>query len=114
MSEPLNQVPPETPEPVQAPAQPQISTSPSGFAIASFVLGIISFATCGPCAGIPALVIGLIELGKIRNLTSSAEGKPFALTGAILGAINSAFFLLIIFVYLAFILIAILTGGFGH
>ncbi len=99
-------VPPVTPRP-----QP---LSPSGYAITAFVLGILSFVTCGPCAGIPAFIIGMVELRSIKNRTSSVEGRPFALAGAILGGISSALAILIIMFYFVFILIAILAhGSFG-
>jgi hypothetical protein len=83
--------------------------TPSGLAITAFVLGILSFVTCGPCFGIPALVIGLIELQKIKNRTASAEGHAFALTGTILGTISTAFAILIIMFYIAMLLIVILV-----
>jgi len=81
------------------------SSSPGGYAIASFVLGILSFLTCGPCAGIPAFIFGMIELRNIRNRLSPPEGKPFALAGAILGAINSALIIAGVLFYLLFVLL---------
>ncbi len=63
--------PPPPPIPPYANAS---AFTPSGLSITAFVLGILSFVTCGPCFGIPAIVIGLIELQKIKNRTASAEG----------------------------------------
>lgn len=88
--------------------------TPSGLSIAAFVLGILSFVTCGPCFGIPAIVIGLIELKNIRNLSSSAEGRPFALTGAILGGISSVLAVLIIVFYIIMMAIVIFAGAMGE
>ena len=100
----------ETPPPVPpAPAQ-GMSFAPSGFAITAFVLGILSFVTCGPCLGIPALVFGLIELQKISNRTSSVEGRPFALAGVILGGISCALAVLVILIYVGIIFFAIMSG----
>lgn len=93
------------------PQHTQPSVSPSGYAIAAFVLGILSFVTCGPCAGIPALILGLVELRHIKNQASPIEGKPFALAGAILGGISSAFLIIVILFYVGVILIALLAQG---
>lgn len=89
--------------------------TPSGLSIAAFVLGILSFVGCGPCFGIPALVIGLIELQNIKNHSSSSEGRAFALTGAILGGISLALALLFVLVYAIIIFVVILaeTAGSG-
>ena len=85
--------------------------SPSGLSIAAFVLGILSFVGCGPCFGMPALVIGLIELKNIREHGSPSEGRAFALTGAILGGISVGLGVLIAAVYIIVIVIAIVTGA---
>ncbi len=98
--------PPPPPIPPYANAS---AFTPSGLSITAFVLGILSFVTCGPCFGIPALVIGVIELQKIKNRTASAEGHAFALTGTILGSISAAFAILLIMFYIAVILIVILV-----
>jgi len=97
--------------PVQA--RPQ-SAAPSGYAIAAFVLGILSFVTCGPCAGLPAFIIGMIELRQIKDRTSPAEGKGFALAGTIMGGISTALAILVILFYIGIVLLAILAhGAFG-
>jgi hypothetical protein len=85
-------------------------SSPGGYAIASFILGILSFVTCGPFAGIPAFIFGMIELRNIRNHVAPPEGRPFALAGAILGGINSAFVILAVLLYLLFILLMFIMG----
>lgn len=103
--------------PEQQPLQQNIqcpSTSPGGYAIAAFVLGIVSFFTCGPCIGIPALIIGLVELQRIRQRTSPVEGKPFALTGAILGGVNTVFWSLFLCFYIVMIVIMIIAGAFAE
>lgn len=98
---------------VEMPPRQARSSSPGGYAIAAFVLGIVSFVTCGPCAGIPALIFGLIELRNIRNHTAPVEGKPFALAGAILGGINSAVVIFVIIFYLIFIILTFLIAPWG-
>lgn len=98
------------PEPVP-PLQPQ-SAAPSGYAVAAFVLGILSFVTCGPCAGLPAFILGLVELRSIKDRESPAEGKPFALAGAILGGVNAALAVLVILFYVVAIILLILAQDF--
>ena len=62
-------------------------------------MGILSFMMCGPCIGIPALIVGLIELRNIRDRRSPDEGKPFAMAGAILGAANTGIAILVVLFY---------------
>ena len=100
----------ESPQSIPPPVPPQSApppvthppASPSAYAIAAFVLGIVSFAMC--CAGIPALVLGLIEMRNIRNGISPTEGKPFALIGAILGGVSTVLMFVMGFLYLGFFL----------
>ena len=69
---------------------------------------------CGPCFGPPALVIGLVELQKIKNHVSSREGRAFALAGAILGGVSLALVILFVGFYVVMIVIMILaevSGG---
>ncbi len=70
---------------VSVPAYPDKA---SGMAIAALVLGILGFCCCGIFAGIPALVLGFIENGKIKRLESSPKGKGFAVAGIILGILS--------------------------
>jgi len=97
----------QPPQPVTQPSP----SSPSASAIVAFVFGILAFITCGPCTGIPALIIGLIELRKIRNNLSNVEGRPFALVGAILGGINAALVFFAVLVYVIIIVFAIAMPG---
>ena len=99
-----------SPQPAPAAFQP-LPSSPSTSAIIAFVFGILAFITCGPCTGIPALILGLIELRNIRNGMSSVEGKPFALVGAILGGINVALIFVAILIYIVIIMFAIAVPG---
>ena len=75
------------------------------------MLGILSFVLCGPCTGIPALIVGLIELKNIKEKMSSEEGKAFALTGAILGGANLALAIMAILLYVVMILFFFAAGG---
>lgn len=60
----------------------------SGMAITALVLGILSFCCCGMFAGIPALIVGFIENGKINRGQSSPKGKWMAVVGIIMGIIS--------------------------
>jgi hypothetical protein len=71
----------------------------SAHSIAAFILGILSFGCYGPSFGIPAIVIGLIKLQHIRQRPSSAGGRAFALSGAILGGTGLALSLLFFIVH---------------
>lgn len=74
----------------EAGAQPGVPypDKASGMAVAALVLGILSFCCCGFIAGIPALILGFMENGKIGRGESSSKGKWMALVGMILGAIS--------------------------
>ena len=113
-SEPPPPLPPITPPLAPPPVYDARAYSPSGLSIAAFVLGLLSFVGCGPCFGLPALVVGLMELQNIKNNISSREGRAFALTGAILGGISIALLILVVGFYVVLIVFFILievSGG---
>ena len=60
----------------------------SGMAITALIFGILSFCCCGFIAGIPALVLGFMENGKINRGASSAKGKWMAIVAIVLGIIS--------------------------
>lgn len=76
----------------------------SGMAIASLVLSLLGIL-CGITA-IIGIVLGVLELGKIKRGESSAKGKGLATAGIIIGAIVLALGVI-------FTLISIATGGFS-
>jgi hypothetical protein len=70
-------------------APPPLPEKASGMAIAALVLGILGLPCCCGClTGVPALIVGFIENGKINRGESSSKGKGFAITGIILGLIS--------------------------
>jgi hypothetical protein len=75
----------------------------SGMAVTALVLGILSPFCCGLLSGIPALIIGWIERGKIQRGESSIKGNGFALAGIILGAIGIFFSLVWMVIYIMLI-----------
>ena len=82
--------PPIPPDP-QGPVTPQEG---NGQAIASMVLGILSFVFCGPFFSVPAVILGHMCLGKVRNGVMSQDARGFAMAGTILGWINLGLFIL--------------------
>jgi len=86
----------------------------NGLAIASMVLGIVSFVLCGPFCSVPAVILGHISLGKIRRGVMSQDAKGFAMAGTLLGWINLALAAVGLFFVLLWVGLAILAGGAGH
>ena len=60
----------------------------SGMAIASLVLGILSFLLW-ILAGIPAIILGIISLVNISNSRGTLSGKGMAVSGIVLGGFTS-------------------------
>lgn len=59
-----------------------VTTSTSGKAVASLVLGILSLL-CNVLAGLPALILGLVALGEINRSRGRVGGWGLALGGVI-------------------------------
>ncbi|MBN1864442.1 MAG: DUF4190 domain-containing protein, partial [Victivallales bacterium] len=57
------------------------------FAKASLALGILSLFCLGAFAGIPAVILGILSLGRISRL--NLAGKGLAITGTVLGSLSS-------------------------
>ncbi len=60
----------------------------SGLAIASLVLGILGFTCFSILTGIPALILGIISLGKINKSSGAVTGKGMAIAGIVLGSLS--------------------------
>jgi len=82
-----------TSTPTQAPA---LGVKTSGLAIAALVLGILSFFTCGITA-IPAIILGIVGLVKIRKSGGRLKGNGFAIAGIAVPAASLALGLLLLF-----------------
>ncbi|MEX0641232.1 MAG: DUF1559 domain-containing protein [Pirellulales bacterium] len=65
-----------------------VAPQTSGMAITSLVLGIGSFL-CWIFTGIPAIILGIIALGKINRSAGQLTGSGMAITGITTGAISS-------------------------
>lgn len=79
-------VPPPLPPSARAPTDnPQ-----SSLAVASLVLSLLGVLCFWGITAIPAIICGHMALGRIRRSGGTLEGYPMALTGLILGYIESA------------------------
>jgi Domain of unknown function (DUF4190)/GYF domain 2 len=77
-----------------APAKP---AQQKGLAIASFVLGVVSFALCtGILTGIPAIICGHVAKNRTRQAPEQYGGAGFASAGLILGYLSVIYTILII------------------
>ena len=80
------------------------------------ILGIVSIPGTCLCyvGGVPmslaAIILGSIALVQIKNDPENNTGKPFALTGVIIGAVYLLFCIVIFLIYGA----AILAGALGN
>jgi len=102
------------PQPMQSGWQPPpppayAKTKKQGLAIASMILGIISFPLVfccytGTVTSPIAIVLGIISLVQIKNDPDENGGKPFAIVGIVLGGLYLAVVALFVLIYgLAFL-----------
>ncbi len=61
------------------PVSPGSQQSQKG--LISFILAIVAFICCGPFAGIPAAILGWMELDAIKSGRASADNKWMAMVG---------------------------------
>jgi hypothetical protein len=108
---PPPQQPAMTPPPPPPSSAPQTGGSASGMAITALVIGIASFFICWFIGGIAAWIIGKIEVNKIERGESPEAGKSMAKIGMWLGIINVIISILGIIIYIAIIVIALLTSS---
>jgi prepilin-type processing-associated H-X9-DG protein len=76
-----------------------VAAQSSGLAVASLILGILSLLCFGPFFGIPAIILGLFALSKVKKGTGS--GKGMAIAGISTGSVG---------IVLVIVQIAILAG----
>jgi hypothetical protein len=74
-----------------------VQSAPSGMAKTSLILGIcaiIPFA--GWALGLAAIILGIIDLVKVKNNESSPAGKKFDILGIVFGVVFPWIFSMII------------------
>ena len=76
------------------------STDENGLAIASLILGVISFTGFGPITGIPAIITGAMGMKNPHN-------KGMAVAGLVLGIVSTAFAVL----FLMFLVLIFVVAG---
>lgn len=93
---PMN--PPVWQPPPPPPYRSAFAKPSQGLALASMITGIagIMLGSCfGPLPAIAALIMGTVALVQIKNTPDKVGGKPFAVAGVIIGALNLLFYLLL-------------------
>lgn len=71
------------------------------------ILAIVALICCGPFTGVPAAILGWMELDSIKNGRSPADGKAMAMVG-LWGGIASS--LIHIFGYVLWVLMGMLSA----
>ncbi len=79
---------PESEAYLEPPLYENIPPRTSGQAIASLVLGVLSFF-CTFFTGLPAVILGAMSLSGIGNSKGRLEGKGLAIAGIVTGSIGS-------------------------
>lgn len=80
----------------------------NSLAIASLVCGILSFICLGPLLGIPAIIMGFMQLSRIKSDPAGYGGKGLAIGGMVAGGLN----LLLVILYILFLVIVGFSGNF--
>jgi len=65
-----------------------VQSGPSGLAKGSLICGICSIIPfAGWASGLAAIILGIVDLVKIKNNESSPAGKKFDIAGIVLGVV---------------------------
>jgi hypothetical protein len=103
--------------PVATPIAPPPSPMPpaaGGRAVAALVLGILSLLCMGFLTGIPAIILGHMELAAIKAGKAAAAGESAAKVGYILGIIGTAFTCLTMLLFVILLALGISLGSVGE
>ena len=109
MEEKTPEAPVSVPEPpVSVPEPPEDTPSrpekASGMALASLILSLLGFFCT--LTAVVGLILGIIELGRIRRGDHSEKGKGMAIAGVILGA-------LVVTVISIILIVSLIRGNFS-
>ena len=96
-------------KPVQTPSSEPVQTA-SSRAIAALILGILSLVCMGFTTGIPAIILGSMELKAIKSGTSPKVGEGVAKIGYILGIIGTVLTCLVALAFAVLIALGISLG----
>ena len=101
----------ETP-PAQPQQQPQApGQAASGRAIAALILGILSLLCMGFLSGIPAIILGAMEMKAIKAGTSPVAGESAAKVGFVLGIVGTVLTCLTILGFVFMVILGISVGS---
>jgi hypothetical protein len=93
---------------------PQSQTAgPGQKAIIALVLAVLALICCGPFSGIPAAIVGWMELGAITRGESPPAGKWMAQVGLWGGIAFTVIHLVIYFIYVILMMISA-SGGYRY
>jgi len=101
-------------KPVEAPPEAAAQPGASGRAVASLVLGILSLICMGFMAGIPAIILGSMELRAIKDGKAPKAGEGVAKVGYILGIVGTVMTCLAMLAMFAIIAFGISLGAFSE
>jgi hypothetical protein len=88
--------------------QAPMPSGPSGKAIASLVLSIVSIFTCGPLLSIPGMIIGKMEMNDIAAGRAPAAGLGYAKAGFWIGVVVTALSCLVGILYALLIMLGVI------
>ncbi|MFH0799228.1 MAG: DUF4190 domain-containing protein [Pseudomonadota bacterium] len=101
-------------KPVDVPVQTQPpAPSASGRAIAALILGILSLLCMGFLSGIPAIILGSMELKAIKAGHAPQAGEGVARVGYILGIVGTVLTCLAILAFAALMALGMSLGTMG-
>ena len=89
--------------PPPPPYRPTNARPSQGLAVASMVVAIagILLGSCfGPLPAIVALILGIVALVQIKNTPEKVTGKPYAVAGVIISALNIVFYIVVLIWFL--------------
>lgn len=75
------------------------SAGPGGKAIATLILGILSLVGCGFLCGVPAVILGKMELNAISAGRSERSGHSITQIGFVLGIVGTVLCCLVALAY---------------
>ena len=67
----------------------------NGLALASMIVSIASLVLCAGFPGVVGLVLGIVALNQVMR--DGTRGRGFAITGIVVGAVCTAFAMLVVF-----------------
>ena len=95
------------------PMRQEPKENPSGRAVATLVFGILSITCAGFVTGIPAIILGTMELKAIKAGDAPAVGESNAKTGLVLGIVGTLLSVLAVLAFIAIIALGISLGASG-